>query len=92
MTPVVLPWRVWVSEDDLPRPLARRGCSARDGGAPPDRVRELREEFDRLLRTALYQAEGDPAPTGRGRTTVRAVPSHAVRRTLRPPARLSPTG
>lgn len=91
MTPVVLPWRVWVSEDDL-QAARSAWMSARDGGAPPDRVRELREEFDRLLRTALYQAEGDPAPTGRGRTTVRAVPSHAVRRTLRPPARLSPTG
>jgi hypothetical protein len=80
-----------VSESDL-RAARTAWVRARDGGAPAERVRDLQEELERLLQTALYQAEGDPASTGRGSAKVRVVQSLSSRRFLRPPARLSPTG
>ncbi len=84
-------WRVWVTEHD--RRAARDAWArARDGGAPPDRVQDLLEELERLVRTATYQAEGDPWSSGRGRSSTPVVASLHARRSLRPPNRLSPTG
>jgi hypothetical protein len=91
MKPAGSAWRVWVSENDL-RDARAAWMRARDGGAPPEQVRELLDELERLIRTAVYQAEGDPEPTWRGPRNPTAVASLSARRFLRPPTRLSPTG
>lgn len=87
-------WRVWVTEGDL-REARAAWLRARDGGAPVDRVADLLEELERLTRTAVYQATGDPAGgaavrPARAVRTVRRVPSPSSRRPL--PARMTPTG
>ncbi len=84
-------WRVWVTERDL-RDARDAWVRARDGGAPPDRVRDLLDELERLIRTSTFQAQGDPWATGTVPSRKSAVPSLIGRRSLRPPARLSPTG
>ena len=85
-------WRVWVTEDDL-REARTAWVRARDAGAPAERVRDLREELERLSRTAAYQAAGDAWDTGRGldRDAVRRTPS-LVERRLQRPARFSVAG
>jgi hypothetical protein len=84
-------WRVWVTEDDL-REARAAWARARDAGAPADRVGDLREELERLSRTAAYQATGDAWDNGRGLDVVRRMPSLAARRLLRPDAQLSAAG
>ncbi len=83
-------WRVRVTERDL-RDARDAWVRARDAGAPADRVQDLREEHERLVRAAAYQAAGDPPVAGTASST-RAVASWTARRSLRPPARLSSTG
>lgn len=77
-----LTWRVWVTEGDL-REARAAWLQARDGGAPPDRVLELREELERMTRTAAFQSAGDLASSRRDPGPLR-VPS-PVRRSIRPP-------
>jgi hypothetical protein len=83
-------WRVWVTEADI-RAAREAWVTARDAGAPADRVLDLLQELERLTRTAVLQSAGDPSATGRD-AVARRVPSFTARRFLRPPARLSAVG
>ena len=47
-------WRVWVTDEDI-RQATNAWLAAVDGGAPTDRVDDLREELQRLWRAGAYQ-------------------------------------
>ena len=84
-------WRVWVTEADIG--AAREAwVSARDAGAPADRVLDLLQELERLTRTAALPVGGGPRGAQAGTAVARRVPSFTARRFLRPPARLSAAG
>ncbi len=57
-------WRVRVTADDV-RQARDAWLAARDGGAPADRVLDLREDLERLWRAEAYQiaAEAHPVAT-----------------------------
>jgi hypothetical protein len=51
-------WRVWVTDDDI-RQATDAWLAAVDGGAPTDRVDDLREELQRLWRAGSCQLTAD---------------------------------
>lgn len=51
-------WRVWVTDADI-RQATDAWLSALDGGAPEDRVEDLRQELQRLWRAEVNQVSID---------------------------------
>ncbi len=51
-------WRVWVTDADI-RQATNAWLAAVDGGAPIDRVEDLREELQRLWRAGAHQMTVD---------------------------------
>lgn len=51
-------WRVHVSPEDI-RAAHDAWLRARDAGAPSDRLRDLREELERIVRAQALQTAGD---------------------------------